>query len=103
MTANVSIITKRSTDVMCVPSTALKFTPDKTGQKYPHQGIWLLSNGKPLRVDIKEGASDDANVEIISDKVKLGEEVILSATTGKSAKQGQKSGGRRGGPPGMFR
>ena len=33
MTANVSIITKRSTDVMCAPNVALKFTPQTNGQR----------------------------------------------------------------------
>lgn len=105
MTANVSIITSRNKDVMCAPTVALKFTPETTGQKYKHQGIWILDNGKPLRVDIKQGASDDSNVEIISKRVKLGDEVIIGSTGGKSAKQmnNSQSGSRRGGPPGMFR
>ena len=47
MTANVSIITKRSTDVMCAPNVALKFTPQTNGQRYQNRGIWVLKNGKP--------------------------------------------------------
>lgn len=105
MTANVSIITKRSEDVMCAPSIALKFTPETSGQKYKNQGIWILDNGKPLRVDIKQGASDDTNVEIISQKVHFGDNVIIGQTgaKGKSGKGSYGSGKRRGGPPGMFR
>ena len=101
MTANVSIITKRSTDVMCVPSMALKFSPETSGQKYQKQGIWILEKGKPVRVNIKEGASDDANVEILSDKLKLGDEVIIGSSRAKNKKTTQNTR-RRGGPPGMF-
>lgn len=102
MTANVSIITKKSENVMCAPSVALKFTPETDGQKYKNQGIWILDNGKPLRVDIKQGASDDSHVEIISEKLKIGDTVIVGVV-GATNKAGTASGGRRGGPPGMFK
>lgn len=106
MTANVSIVTSKSKNVMCAPSIALKYTPDVNGPKYKNQGIWILEKGKPLRIDIKLGASDDSNVEIISNKLKLGDDVIIGSTGGKTdktmAQQGQGVK-RRGGPPGMFR
>lgn len=107
MTANVSIITKRSKDVMCAPTIALKYTPEIGGQKYKNQGIWILEKNKPVRIDIKEGASDDTNVEIISQRLKLGDEVIIGSTGGKNNKNtsagSSSSAKRRGGPPGMFR
>lgn len=104
MTANVSIITKRSENVMCAPSIALKYSPDSTGQKYKNQGIWILADGKPNRIDIQQGASDDTNVEIISQRLRLGDEVIIGSTGGKNNKKGASGNGqRRGGPPGMFR
>ena len=62
MTANVSIITKRSQDVMCAPTIALKFTPEPSGQKYKNKGIWILEHNKPVRIDIKEGSSDDRDI-----------------------------------------
>ena len=102
MTANVSIITRRSENVMCAPTVALKFTPNTDGQKYKNQGIWILDNKKPLRVDIQQGASDDSNVEIISQKLKLGDEVIIGIEGAKN-KAGTNSSKKRGGPPGMFR
>lgn len=102
MTANVSIITKKSTDVKCVPSMALKFSPDTSGQKYQNQGIWILEKGKPKRIDIKEGASDDSHIEIISDKLQIGDEVIVSSRRGKSKAKTASGSKRRGGPPGMF-
>ncbi len=103
MTANVSIITKQSNDVMCAPTIAMKFTPETSGQKYKHKGIWILENGKPLRVNIKEGSSDDSNVEIISKRLKIGDDVIIGSTGGNNKPVNTTSGRRRGGPPGMFR
>ncbi len=100
MTANVSIITKQSKDVMCAPSVALKYTPDINGQKYKNQGIWILKDNNPERIDIETGASDDTNVEVISKKIKLGDKVIIGSTGGGKSKQGMNK--RRGGPPGMF-
>lgn len=102
MTANVSIITKRSEDVMCAPSIALKYTPDLNGPKYKNQGIWILKDGKPERVDIKVGASDDTNIEVISKGLKLGEKVIFGSTGGSNKKSAGTPTKRRGGPPGMF-
>ncbi len=104
MTANVSIITSRNKDIMCAPSIALKYSPEATGQKYKEQGIWILEKGKPERINIKEGVSDDSNVQIISQKLKLGDEIIVGSFGGKKPKgMTQKNGSRRGGPPGMFK
>lgn len=100
MTANVSIITSRNKDVLCVPSVALKYTPETTGQKYKQQGVWILENNEPVRIPVKEGASDDSNVQIITNKLKVGDKVIIGST-GKSGKN-MPQGKRRGGPPGMF-
>ncbi len=104
MTANVSIITNRSSNVLCAPSIALKYSPESNGQKYKNQGLWILENGKPRRIDIKEGASDDSNIEIISQKLKVGDEIIIGSTGGKKkpAQNSDANGKKRGGPPGMF-
>lgn len=91
MTANVSIITNKSEDVLCVPNMALKFTPDINGPKYKNQGIWILDNNKPKRVDIKTGANDDSSTEIISDAISEGSKVIVSKLSKNSKKDG-KSG-----------
>jgi len=100
MTANVSIITSRNKNVLCVPSVALKYTPETTGQKYKERGIWILENNEPVRIPVKEGASDDSNVQIITNKLKVGDKVIVGST-GRSSKN-VSQGRRRGGPPGMF-
>lgn len=87
MTANVSIITNKSEDVLCVPNLALKFTPDVSGPKYKNQGIWILENGKPKRIEIETGASDDNSVEVISNSINEGMKVIMSIQGNKSKKK----------------
>src|SRR5574344_358718 len=78
MTANVSIITNRSENVICVPTDALKFTPkDITGgKKYKEQGLWVLRDNKPVRINIKTGAKDSDNTEIISKQIFENDKVI---------------------------
>lgn len=88
MTANVSIITSKSENVMCVPNLALKFTPDINGPKYKQQGIWILEKNKPVRFDIETGASDDNFTEIKSQDVKEGDKVILNIIGKNSNKRG---------------
>ena len=80
MTANVDIITAEKQDVLLAPNKALRFyTTDENGdvKRYKDKGIWLLKNGKPVRVNVVAGVSDDDETEIISDQIKAGDEVIL--------------------------
>lgn len=87
MTANVSIITNKSEDVLCVPNIALKFTPDVNGPKYKNRGVWILEGNKPKRVEIETGASDDNVTELTSNEnIEDGTKVILSIK-GKSSKK----------------
>lgn len=93
MTANVSIITNKSENVICVPTDALKFTPAEItgGKKFKEQGLWVLRDNKPERIKIKTGAKDSDKTEIISDGLQENDKVILRKK-GKDAKKSQ--GGR---------
>lgn len=91
MTANVSIITDKSENVLCVPNMALKFTPDINGSKYKNQGIWILEKGKPKRVEIETGAYNDSSTEIISDKIQEGTDVIISIKSKKSKQNNRRN------------
>lgn len=99
MTANVSIITARHENVLCVPNFALKFTPDPNGKKYKEQGIWVILRGKPERISVKTGLSDDSFTEIYSDKIKEGNLVATGIKGEKRNKQKSMSGGRGMRPP----
>jgi len=97
MTANVSIITAKSENVLCAPNLALKFSPEKDGQKYPQQGVWLLQKNKPVRINIEQGASDESKFEIISSEIKEKDLVIVGSSNSVKTKAGAT---RR--PPRMF-
>jgi HlyD family secretion protein len=88
MTANVSIITNKSENVLCVPTEALRFNPSDIteGKKFKEQGIWVLKDRKPVRINIKTGAKDSELTEIISDEIKEGDKVIIKKQDGKSKK-----------------
>ena len=88
MSANVSIITNKSENVLCAPNLALKFTPDVNGPKYKNQGLWILQNGKPKRIDIETGASGDSVIEIKSQGINEGDKVIVGIVGKKSGKKG---------------
>lgn len=96
MSANVSIITNRVDNALCVPLQALKFTPETNGQKYEKQGIWIQTKGGLKRCDIEIGASDDNHTQIISKEIKAGDKVVVGSIGGKKK---QQSGGMR--PPRM--
>ena len=100
MTANVSIITSKKENILCAKSTALKFTPntDGKGEKFDKQGIWLLADGEPKRVEIVTGVNDDTYTEIISNNLKDGDMVILSIEEKGKGKNKQMQGR----PPRMF-
>ena len=95
MTANVSIITEKSENILCAPNSALKVSLDET-QKYEHQGIWKIENKKPVRVEIEVGASNDNVFEIISDNIKKGDVIVV-----KQQKNTNKNNKGMGRPPMM--
>lgn len=98
MSADVSIITSKKNDILCVDNAAMRFTPKEItgGKKFKEQGIWLLRNNKPVRVNIKTGITDSDVTEIIAKDIKEGEDVIVG-------KLGEKSGTDKGPKhPGMF-
>lgn len=97
MTANVSIITNKRENVLCLPNMAMKFTPSTDGTKYEKQGIWLLEKNKPVRHEIKTGAGDDDFTELISDDIKEND-LIITGIKGKKQKTSQS----RPRPRGMF-
>lgn len=80
MTANVEIITAQKDNVLLVPNKALRFyVTDENGEtkRYKDKGLWVLKNGKPERVVITTGVSDDDFTEVSGAGLAEGTEVIV--------------------------
>ena len=88
MTANVSIITGKKENILTVPNVALKFTTADNKTRYDKKGIWIEKKGKPFRINIETGVSDDTYSEIISEEIKEGDIVYTrNMSSGKKAQQ----------------
>lgn len=96
MTANVTFTVQSKRDILKIPNSALRFRmPDsqreigseKTQRRKPDasgmQSIWLLRDGKPLRVQIKTGISDGQWTEVLEGDIKEGDEVIVDIESAK--------------------
>ena len=115
MTAYVNITVAKRPDVMLVPNAALRFKPKqedlqtdknnrpsgladgrkKTGQENLSAGkVYVLSTGqlKPIRVSV--GISDGRFSEISSDKLRVGDKVVIGETQ-PDASQPSAQGGMR--------
>ena len=97
MSANVSIITSKKENILCADNASLRFTPTEItrGKKFKEQGIWLLKDNKPTRINIKTGVTDSEFTEIISDEIKDGDDVIIGDLEKKASSAQNK-------PPRMF-
>lgn len=89
MTANVEIITAEKKGVLVVPNQALRFYMDEGdgAKRYADRGIWLIRKGRPERVHVEIGVSDDSNTQIISEEIEENEKVILSKSEAEITKQ----------------
>jgi len=88
MTANVEIITAVEKDVLLAPNQALRFYMDEgdNAKRYQDRGIWIVRDGKPLRISVQNGVSDESNTQILSEQLKAGDMVIISRKNGPENK-----------------
>jgi len=79
MTASVRIIIDQRTDVLRVPSQALRYAPPTAARPDPkHPRIWILRDNQPVAVEIVPGLNDDDFVEVRSGDVKPGDQVAVA-------------------------
>jgi multidrug efflux pump subunit AcrA (membrane-fusion protein) len=76
MTVSVSIITGIATDVLAVPSSAVKTSSSGTY-------VQVLENGVPVNVSVEVGLASDSYVEIVSGLTE-GQEIIVATMTAGS-------------------
>jgi HlyD family secretion protein len=97
MTAANRIITDLRADVLRVPSQALSYAPvtagatrrtgtsGRTGQA-PQARVWVLRDGKPVRVAVTAGLDDDTYTEIVKGDLKADDQVIVAEQRTNSSK-----------------
>jgi HlyD family secretion protein len=90
MTATVRIITEKRDGVLRVPDQALRYMPGGLsaagrGAGAPTSQVWLLRNGKAVRVPVGTGLDDDTFTELTSGEVHVGDKVIVSERGATSA------------------
>jgi len=104
MTATVRIITDARNNVLRVPDQALRYTPGGVAATAgvdsarpvgdgpaENASVWVLREGRPVRVPVSIGLDDDTNAEIVKGELQPGDQVIVSEqarTSGGSGRQG---------------
>lgn len=94
MTANVSIIIELKKNVLKIPNIALRFRLSERS-KPPDKGhaVWIIEKGKPKRVKVLTGISDESYTELVSGEIKEGQELIVESL--EKAKGSQRTSGPR--------
>ncbi len=79
MTASVRVVIDQRTDVLRVPSQALRYAPPTAARPDPkHPRIWVLRDNEPVAIEIAPGLNDDDFVEVRSGDVKPGDQVVVA-------------------------
>lgn len=98
MTADVSIITSVVRNVLRIPNIALRFKPMTTaaatattaprppGAGYHGPAVFILENGRPKRVPVKIGFSDETYTQLVSGDLKEGQPVIIESMARQNAR-----------------
>lgn len=100
MTATATITTGRRNQVLRVPNMAFRFTPPaqqqggglfshpasrNNGKSGSNNTVWLLRDTQPQRLLIATGFSDGQFTEVLSDELKLGDQIITGTIDNPSA------------------
>jgi HlyD family secretion protein len=85
MTAATRIIIDQRTDVVRVPSQALRYSPGGTpvaanlpGGKAPQAQVWVLRDDEPVAVPVVAGLDDDNFTEIVKGELKPDDRIIVA-------------------------
>lgn len=93
MTANVSFVVEQKNDVVRVRNSALRFAPDPrllaqigaaspaapapaSPQQPTPKAVWVLRDGKPVRVPVSTGVTDGTWTELLQGGVRQGDALI---------------------------
>lgn len=106
MTAASRIVTAERQDVLRVPSQALRYMPgglkgatsaagNRPTTAASNQGaVYVLRDGKPVRVPVVIGLDDDTHAEIVKGDLQAGDRVVTTAQRNGTATTRQATGPR---------
>jgi HlyD family secretion protein len=77
MTAASRVVTDERTNVLRVPSQALRYAPSGVGAP-SGAAVWVLRDDTPARLPVTVGLDDDTNAEITGGELKEGDQVIVN-------------------------
>lgn len=108
MTATISVTSAEHTDVLRVPNAALRYRPSTeadagAARPEPRAGsgrrgrIYLLRGGRPSRVDVEVGLSDELVTEVRAANLAVGAQVITEEAEPETARTQTRSPGMMGG------
>ena len=91
MTANIHFVVQQQNDVLRAPNAALRFQPKDTesseGSKPAKPAsqpvLYLLSEGRPVPVNVTTGITDGNFTEIVSGEIEVDDKVIISEVVDK--------------------
>jgi len=107
MTANVTIEVMRKQNVLKIPSSSLRFSPQSDDnvkqtatdneKKNRTEKVYLLRDGRPVPISVETGLNADGYVELIaSETLKESDSVILERLSEKKKESTQGGGPPRG-------
>ena len=107
MTATVRLVTDKRDNVLRVPDQALRYAPggvagtsgaeaaQPVGDNRSNEAsVWVLRQGRPVRVPVTIGLDDDTNAEIVKGPLQPGDQVIVS----EQSRGGNRSQAPQAGP-----
>ena len=79
MTAATRIVVDQRSDVLRVPSQALRYSPAAPRSNSDNQTqVWVLRDGKPMAVPVTIGLDDEIFTEIVKGDLHPGDQIIVS-------------------------
>lgn len=97
MTATVRVITAERRNVLRASDAALRYIPgglsSANSQAGATPGVWVLRDGRPVRVAVATGLDDDTYSEILKGDLREGDRVIVSERTGTASTSRKSTNG----------
>ena len=82
MTAATRVVIDQRSDVLRVPSQALRYSPtgiaQATSRSTETARVWALRDGRPIAIPVVTGLDDDSFVEVVKGELKADDQVIVA-------------------------